>query len=1064
MNSVVNYWTPQRVTDEIKQLHQAGKTLQLGAIKKTNPSLESAAYRKFGSWHKACEMAGIPKEEYFRRPRRISEHWLLDEIRRLANGANDLSGVSASKNHPSVYYIGCNRYRSWYAALKAAGVNPDIYRRVAAEGSWTRPRIISEITELHSRGEDLSYTASQKNHPSLVAATEKRYGSWANGVAAAGFDYESYRRQRPFGYWTKERVTSELKLRFEAGKHMSRVSVGKDSPSLVKYAYDFYGGWFEALDAAGIESGRYRRTVPAGFWSREKIARTIAEMHRSGKDIRPSALAKTHSSLMSAARRKFKRIEEMYFEAGVKPSEIGMLRKWTADGVVTTLRELHSSGKDVKPYKLMHGPYTGLIHAGLREYGSLEAMYKAAGIELGSIGYRRRRSKKYTKEEAISYLLELKDHGEDISPKTLNKNHYGLYHAIRELFGSSWDFYEAAGLSPLQHATLRKRGFWTKERVIEEIISLHENGEDLHLRVIKEYHIPLERAAYKLFGGWHSACEAARIPSEEYRAHFPKGHYTGERVTQQIQQLKENGIDLNGSVISRMDPSLFAAGVSRFGTWYKALEAAGINPNDYRRELSKGYWKKHKIIEEIQTLGSKGADLSYSHAQMEYPSLVSAADKKFGSWSKAVLESGLNYDQYRKQLTALYWTKERMIKKLRELVSSGENIRPSVLRKSYPGIYIWGRKIFGSIEELYRESGIDPNRIGLPRKWTKERVIEEILKRAKEGRSLDFNTIRIEDSGLLSTATRIFKNWFAALDAAGIDSTRIRKKTINGYWTESLIIDGISKMAARGEQLSSGYAQKTHSDLYGGAMKRFGSWGAAVEKSGFDYDSIRKKHKDYSKEELLDLLKELRKDGVSIAFTTVRRINPSIPQSIINRFGSYRKGIESMGLNYDDIRKDGLRECFKGIVFEKYAKRVFESIGWKLRYNKLHKFKEGDCKPDFVDPTDGTWIDAKLDSFCWGVEETIEKYLTHCDKVLIVFLKGKKRIWPDNRVDFIPISDFYMELRGKKEEDIITDLENLRKGILRPELQARLDRYQRKTSQASRMIPSEQSMERAVLL
>jgi len=106
----------------------------------------------------------------------------------------------------------------------------------------------------------------------------------------------------------------------------------------------------------------------------------------------------------------------------------------------------------------------------------------------------------------------------------------------------------------------------------------------------------------------------------------------------------------------------------------------------------------------------------------------------------------------------------------------------------------------------------------------------------------------------------------------------------------------------------------------------------------------------------------------------------------------------------------------------------------------------------------------KLDSFCWGVEETIEKYLTHCDKVLIVFLKGKKRIWPDNRVDFIPISDFYMELRGKKEEDIITDLENLRKGILRPELQARLDRYQRKTSQASRMIPSEQSMERAVLL
>ena len=796
-------------------------------------------------------MSGIPREKYFKRPRRIPEGWLLDEIRRLANGANDLSSVSALKNYPSLYNAGCNRYRSWYAALKAAGVNPDKYRRIAAEGSWTETRIVSEIRKLQSSGEDLSYTAVQKAYPDLVAAATRRYTSWANGVAAAGLNYESCRRQHPPGYWTKGRVMSEIKQRLEAGKDMSRVLVGKDSPSLLRYARIFYGGWFEALDAAGIESGRYRRFVPAGFWSRERITGTIAEMYRSGEDIRPSALSRTHPSLMSAAKRRFKRTEDMYFEAGLKPSEIGMLRKWTKDSVVSVLRELQSSGEDIKPYKLNKGGYSGLINAGLREYGSLESMYKAAGIELRSAGYRKRRSKKYTKEQAISYLRELNEKGEDTSPKALEKNHYGLYYAIRKLFGSSWDFYEASGLAPLDYMTVRKHGFWTKTSVVEEIQRLKRSGEDLHLNKIRNNHLAVVRGAYRTFGSWHTACEAAGVQPADYRIHFARGYYTDEKIAHMIAQLRQSGADLSDPGARKAAPKLYAAALGRYGTWYDALEAAGINAEEYRRQVIKGYWTEHRILDMVKSLGASGEDLSYTHIESEKGDLLSAA------------------------------------------------------------------------------------------------------------------------------------------------------------------------------------------------MKRFGSWENAVKKAGFDYDSFRKQHKQYTKVELLEFLRSLRARGAALDWTSVKKIDESKAMVINRLFGTYRKAIEELGLDYETVRRhrDSLRESYKGKVFEIYAREAFEILGRNLDYHHVFKFQKERCHPDYYDPITGLWIDAKLDSRSWGIEETVAKYLKYTSRLQIFYLKGKRRLWGDESVEFVPISDFYQALIDRGAGDLVQDFEKLKKGVLRPEFQTELDRF-----------------------
>jgi len=272
----------------------------------------------------------------------------------------------------------------------------------------------------------------------------------------------------------------------------------------------------------------------------------------------------------------------------------------------------------------------------------------------------------------------------------------------------------------------------------------------------------------------------------------------------------------------------------------------------------------------------------------------------------------------------------------------------------------------------------------------------------QKGIDLNGSSIAHMNSALFAAGISRFGTWYNALEAAGINPDDYRRQVAKGHWTKERIILDIKEMVTRDEDISYTSASRMYSALVSAADKRFGSWAIAIKEAGYDYDSIR---------------------------------------------------------------KDRFRESYKGKVFEKYAKKVFESIGWKLKYNKLHRFEEGDCKPDFVDPSNGTWIDAKLNSFGGGVEATIEKYFSHCNKIIIVFLMGKKRFWPDVKVDFIPISDFYGELREKKVgEDLIADLEKLRKGILRPELQAQLENYQKKKLRKETEILTENDLERVITL
>ena len=218
--------------------------------------------------------------------------------------------------------------------------------------------------------------------------------------------------------------------------------------------------------------------------------------------------------------------------------------------------------------------------------------------------------------------------------------------------------------------------------------------------------------------------------------------------------------------------------------------------------------------------------------------------------------------------------------------------------------------------------------------------------------------------------------------------------------------------------------------------------GAAVKAAGFDYDSIRRQHKEYTKEELLAIMREHYEKGLPLDLSSFREIRGASVFGIIRkRFGTYEHAITELGLDYTKIRKDALSRAFKGVVFEKYVAEAFKILRPELRYQKSSTFEGKRSRPDFRNDMIKLWVDAKIDSWSGGVGLTARNYLKHCKRLEIIYLTGNPRVWIDDSVEFIPIADYYDQLKEIGREDFVRDFEKLRKGIFRPELQSELERF-----------------------
>ncbi|MEX2112843.1 MAG: hypothetical protein WD845_06625 [Pirellulales bacterium] len=192
----------------------------------------------------------------------------------------------------------------------------------------------------------------------------------------------------------------------------------------------------------------------------------------------------------------------------------------------------------------------------------------------------------------------------------------------RHYFESLKNACEAAGLPP-------RPGRWTKQRVIDTIQDRYVRGMARALPGFKDK--ALAEAATRYFGSWWAAVTAAGLSDRVPKPRVPR-RWSRQMVIDAIQDWHRQGVPL--ASLHKQDVPLYGAVKRHFGSWGRAVLAAGLNPGTHALT-------RHYVIHEIRSRHQQGLTLDSGIVARDNPTLAEAAKRRFGNWRNAVKAAGI---------------------------------------------------------------------------------------------------------------------------------------------------------------------------------------------------------------------------------------------------------------------------------------------------------------------------------------------------------------------------------------------------------------------------------------
>jgi hypothetical protein len=255
--------------------------------------------------------------------------------------------------------------------------------------------------------------------------------------------------------------------------------------------------------------------------------------------------------------------------------------KWTRENIVAMIRRLHAQHVDLSPtgIRRTHGALFSSARSP-SHFGSWREAIRAAGLDYTQI---KRGEQVWSRERIVRAIRLAHDEGQDLLSAEFKRANKQLYSAAcaRRYYGSWRRAIESAGLD---YDLIRGSHFWSRERIIEAIHEIRASGASLNWSAVNRNHSGLYRAARRRenFGSWQAALRAAGVALE------PKTiarQWTKRRIIEEIRKLHREGQDLSQKAVMASNGALLAAAKSPryFGTWRRAVEAAGIQYETVRR-------------------------------------------------------------------------------------------------------------------------------------------------------------------------------------------------------------------------------------------------------------------------------------------------------------------------------------------------------------------------------------------------------------------------------------------------------------------------------------------------
>jgi len=452
---------------------------------------------------------------------------------------------------------------------------------------------------------------------------------------------------------------------------------------------------------------------------------------------------------------------------------------------------------------------------------------------------------RWSRDLIIQKLQEIHEQGIPLRSGGVN---FPLYQAARKHFGSWTAALDAAGI-PRYLTIIRSREQLLSE--LRECLTQHPSGN------VSRANPSLYRAVKGRFGSLAAAITSLGLSPDD----FPKlwrCRWTKTLIIDHLQKAHAAGQWVYRSGLG--DEKLARAAANHFGTWRKAVRAAGLDPSLARTPARK--WDRQFVIDGIRQRHQQG---NLKATYREDRPLFHAAVQYFGNWYKALNAAGVADRPGFK-----IWTDSRIHKELRDW-AKGKSRRG--VRTELPQLGDAVTRKYGSIDAGLELLGVAPQ----PRSWTKRRVIEQIQKHYMSGGKLQLSGCG--DIRLTEAAKRRFGSWRGAVVAAGLGSKH-QPGPARISWSKAKVIEAIQRRHIAGRSL--GAVHREDSRLYEAAKLHFGNWRAACRAAGLDASRTR-----WSKELVIQRVRDRIAQGLSISSAAIVREDSALAGAIWRFFGNY---------------------------------------------------------------------------------------------------------------------------------------------------------------------------------